>query len=484
LGSRSRIARVISTVAAIAALCLAAGATAAAGKKKGGQPQGPKGVGWMQGFNEPGTPADLNRVGLLKFGRKSAKNVVVFVPGTSAGSAYLAPFASTLVKRLRDWQVWSVERRENLLEDQSFADLAKRGQISGQQYFDYYLGWLNNPNISPHLAPIPDSAVEFGKNWGLAVAVRDLQRVIRVAKRRGGRVVLMGHSLGGSIITAYATWDFGGKPGAKGLSALVYNDGGSNPTPVTAEAAQQSLTNLYQASSSPWISFGGIPAPFAGVFAQGGGIGSISEPDIASRGQASGLLPANLVPPVTVTNLAQFGYAADTETSPPTLFAFQAHVGRLAAAGDPRGWEQAGEITPIERYARMFAGWNLESVDGVAWYHPMRLTTDARAVGNGIANPAQDAIGLRTIHGRKLPKDLRIYAFGAAGGQSILDEAFDLARQSRIPRKQLTLVNRQGTYAHNDPAGAFPRNAFLKNLIGVLNRVAPDEKKAKRKKQR
>ena len=35
------------------------------------------------------------------------------------------------------------------------------------------------------------------------------------AAQRGGRkVVLGGHSLGGSITTAYATWDFGGRPGA------------------------------------------------------------------------------------------------------------------------------------------------------------------------------------------------------------------------------------------------------------------------------
>ena len=49
--------------------------------------------------------------------------------------------------------------------------------------------------------------------------------------------MLGGHSLGGSITTAYATWDFGGRPGARGLSGLVFIDGGSGPTPIpTAEA--------------------------------------------------------------------------------------------------------------------------------------------------------------------------------------------------------------------------------------------------------
>jgi hypothetical protein len=36
---------------------------------------------------------------------------------------------------------------------------------------------------------------------------------------------------------------------------------------------------------------------------------------------------------VPVTNLAQFGYAADTQTSPSNLVAFQAHLGHLAATG-------------------------------------------------------------------------------------------------------------------------------------------------------
>ena len=52
-----------------------------------------------------------------------------------------------------------------------------------------------------------------------------------------------------------------------------------------------------------------------------------------------------------VTNRGEYGYALDTETSPPELAAAQAHLGHLAASGDPRGWDDAGELTPIDRYA-------------------------------------------------------------------------------------------------------------------------------------
>ena len=52
------------------------------------------------------------------------------------------------------------------------------------------------------------------------VAVQDLHVVIGAAKKLGGKVVLGGHSLGGSVVTAYATWDFGGHAGADQLAGL------------------------------------------------------------------------------------------------------------------------------------------------------------------------------------------------------------------------------------------------------------------------
>jgi hypothetical protein len=279
-------------------------------------------------------------------------------------------------------------------------------------------------------------------------------------------VVLGGHSLGGSITTAYATWDFGGRPGARDLAGLVYIDGGSNPTPISEAQATQALATLQ--TSTPWLAFGGIPTPFLGLFSSGGALLALKEPNAPSLGQAFPLLPANLKPPVPATNLAQFGYAVDTDTAPPNLAAAQAHVGRLAAAGDPRGWDQAGDISPIERYATMLSGGDLQGIDGVAWYHPQRLTLDAGAVAAGNPNPAQAVLGVRAVHGHDLSRRLRIFAFGALGGAGVLASAQALADQSGIPAGNLTLVNRQGTYAHNDPAAASPDNEFLDGLVPFL----------------
>jgi pimeloyl-ACP methyl ester carboxylesterase len=302
------------------------------------------------------------------------------------------------------------------------------------------------------------------------VAVEDLHRVVQAAKRLGGRVVLGGHSLGGSITTAYATWDFNGQAGAKDLSGLVFIDGGSSPTPISVQQATQSLQALQ--SGSPWLSFGGIAAPYAGLFQAVASTSVHNDPNSASLLQAWPLLPANLKAPVRATSEGDYGHALDTKTSPMSLMAAQAHLGQLAASGNPRGWDSTGALTPVLRFADMFSGTGLPGLDGTAWYHPQRLTDDSGAVADGNANPTQAVLDVKATHGHDLPKALRIYAFGAAlGGQRVLDAATILADQSHIPHNQLKLINRQATYAHNDPAGASPTNDFLANLVPFLTKI-------------
>jgi pimeloyl-ACP methyl ester carboxylesterase len=425
-------------------------------------------VTWMKGYEAPGTPEDLNRVGVIKIGPEDAKNVLVLVPGTSAGSGYFVPLARDVVDATDDWQVWSVERRENQLEDHSVLGRAKRGKAEPQEVFDYYLGYLTDSSIDPHHEPVEDEAVPFARDWGMNVTVEDLHRVIKAAGKLGGDVVLGGHSLGGSITTAYATWDFDGKAGVENLSGLVYIDGGSDPAPVTPEEANFALQGL--AGGSPWLSFGGIPAPLAGVFGALGGAATIVYPDSPGIAQNWSAFPASLKPPVQVTNEAQFGYALDVETSPMGLRAAQVNAGRLAESGDPRGWDRAGEITPIQRYAAMFSGIDVKRADGVAWYHPQRLTIDSRAVAAGNANPTQDILDVHAMHGDAI--DVPIYAFGAAlGGQAVLDRATALATQSGLPESKLTLINHQTTYTHNDPSAASPDNEFVDNLLTFLEKI-------------
>jgi hypothetical protein len=87
------------------------------------------------------------------------------------------------------------------------------------QLFEYYLGWLvPGTTAAPHISLIPSARVRFAKQWGMKVAVEDLHQVVAAARRRAGRAVLGGHSLGGAVVTAYATWNFDGRPGADDLA--------------------------------------------------------------------------------------------------------------------------------------------------------------------------------------------------------------------------------------------------------------------------
>ena len=118
----------------------------------------------LAGHASPGTPAKYDRVGVLEVGPRRARNVLVLNPGTSASAAYFQPLAKGIVARAKGWQVWAVERRENLLEDHSMLDRAKAGTATPQELFDYYLGYLEDSSVTDHFRLIPDGEVGFARD--------------------------------------------------------------------------------------------------------------------------------------------------------------------------------------------------------------------------------------------------------------------------------------------------------------------------------
>jgi hypothetical protein len=423
----------------------------------------------IKGFNAPG-PAKYDRVRVIEQGPRTAKHVLVLQPGTSAGAAFFHPFAADLVKRLPGWQVWSVDRRENLLEDHSVLDRALAGKATVQQLFDYYLGWIGNSNAgSNHFVPKTDAETGFARKWGMNVAMQDMHRVVAAARKGGRKVVLGGHSLGGSMTTAYATWDFNGRAGAKDLAGLVFIDGASGVrgNAPSAAAARKSLKDL--AGSSPFLDLLGLGLPWgAGVFNIVGSTAALEQPTAPSVLQGFRFVPAALRPPVPVTSRAAYGFALDTQTGPDYLALVQMHMGHLADTGDPRDWVD-GELVDVKRAATMFSG--VDGIDGTAWYHPKRLSLDSQAINNGNAAPAQKVLGDRSVHGDdvKLP----MYAFETSlGAGRVLKGVKALARQSHVPAGKVTLVDRHTTYAHCDPLAARPaNNAFLKTVVPFLRRI-------------
>ena len=391
----------------------------------------------LDGFESPGTPPQLNKVGVLQIGPKSAKNVLVLNPGHVGERGVLRAARQDRRAKAKGWQVWAVERRENLLEDHSVLDRAKAGH-------------RHRPGavrLLPRVAHRPEHhdalPVHPGRRRRVRARVGHARRDRGPAPRgpAGGEGRAQGSSSAATRSAARSPpptppGTSTGKAGAEDLAGLVFIDGGSGPTPVTPEQATASLARAADRLAVAHLRRHprSVRRPL-----QRDRLDSARslDPDAPSLGQALPLLPANLKPPIPVTNLAQYGYALDTETSPPSLIAAQAHLGHLAASGDPRGWDQAGEITPIQRFAEMFSGFGLQGLDGTAWYHPQRLTIDSGAVAAGNANPAQAILDVRATHGHDLPKDLRIYAFGAAlGGQRVLDAATNLAKQSQHPDRE------------------------------------------------
>lgn len=422
----------------------------------------------INGFKAPGTPAEYNKVKILKQGPKSAKKIMVLVPGTSAGATNFQPMASSVLQKLKGWQIWSIERRENLLEDHSYLEKYVDGEITNKQAFDYYLGWILDGSVAPHFSPKTSEETAFARQWGLNVAVQDIRKVVKQAGKGGRKVVLGGHSLGGSITTAYATWNFNGRAGAKDLDGLVFIDGagGGREEVPTAEEAQASLDGL-AAAESPFIT---LVEPFpwaAGVFNATGSTAAVMEPNEPSSVQSSPIIPAFLKPPVPATNLAQYGYAVDTDTGPESLRLVQSHIGQLAATGDPRGWEN-GELGTATRAAKVFA--ERDGMDGTSWYHPARLSVDAGAIDNGIANGAQPVFGIKTTKGKSVK--LPMYAFDAAlGGGRVGEATRALAKQSGVPMRKVRTVNRSKTFAHIDPLSAVPtKNDFIKTLVPFLKK--------------
>ena len=413
----------------------------------------------LDGYDAPG-PARYDKVGVVKVGPQRAHHVLVLAPGTSAGAGYFLPLARSLVARLPGWQVWAVERRENLLEDHSVLDRVRAGKAPVSELFPYYLGWLGG-GVARHFTPPTDAQTGFARRWGMRVAVQDLRRVIRAARRGGRSVVLGGHSLGGTITTAYATWDFGGRAGARDLDGLVFIDGGSSSTALSADQARTQLAALQD--GSPFNDLVGLGLPWAaGVFAAAGSTLALKAPDERSTFQDWPLAPAALKPPVPVTNAAVFGYAIDTQTGPANLALVQAHLGGLAPAGDPRGWSDAGGRASLHRVATAVSG--IKGADGFAWYHPRRLSLDAGAVNGGVADPAQRVLGLRATHRVKLP----IYAYETSLGKGrVLAAARALARRGHV--RDVRLVDRSAQDAHCDPifddAG---RNAFIGSVVPFL----------------
>jgi fermentation-respiration switch protein FrsA (DUF1100 family) len=393
-------------------------------------------------------PAKYDRVWVQELGPREARQVLVLVPGTQGGAGSLTQIARDIIRRVPSTQVWILDRREQALEDTSVFERADPDAA-----LDYYLGF--------HYHSVKGTDAKFVAEWGLATQLRDLRSVVRRAHAGGRRVILGGHSAGASTAVAYAAWDFGGRPGYREIDGLVLIDGGllGSFNEANLKRAKSELADIR--AGNVFIDLLGVGIPeIAGIFDQIGAMYAYQRPDAVSTLQTFPLLPDNLKPAFPVTNEGLLGFVFDKTTSP-LEGDLHIHAGQLAASGDPRGW-QDGELTPIRRFARIYAA---NRPNATEWYYPRRLLLDIDAANDLRQNAAARYLGLRLEHARQI--DVPLYAFSTdlTNGR-VARGARRLARISRIPRS--VVIDDRAT-SHLDPVSAAPaRNHFLKTVVPFL----------------
>jgi hypothetical protein len=434
----------------------------------------PESVFSVRGVGSPGTPTRYDHVRVRRFGDPSARKVLVLVPGTQAGAADFDIVGPYLVRHVPDLQVWAEMRREAALQDDSVIQSALHGHTTLQEALDYYVGWIGDSAITNHYRPLLPASYGFVDQWGLAVAMGDLHRVILDARDHGRRTVILGgHSLGGIDAAIYSAWDFGGHAGYLDISGIVCIDGCAGPntghgsfSPTGAVMARLSLAEL--TAKGPWLDLLGVGLPWiTGAFAELGAMAAIAAPNAPSLSQSLAILPSEFKPPVPATNEAQLGYAFDQKTSPPALALIHVRSGHLAASGTPRAWVNDGP-TPVQNVADVFAQ---SPLGGIEWYFPERLNIDSEAGSDLQETPAATALGLHLTHLRQV--DVPLYAFETSLGgahNQVADGAMAFKKASRIP--SVTIVNRSSTYSHLDPLLASPsQNAFLRTVVPWLKKI-------------
>jgi pimeloyl-ACP methyl ester carboxylesterase len=422
----------------------------------------------------PGVPAagpsKYDRSFVTKIGPSSARTVLVLMPGYAGGAGGFTDVGRDLVRQVPGLQVWAVDRRSQALEDTSYFDRGLRGEVTPQQVFDYYLGWIQNPQQpGPRFRPPDPKSLSFARDWGLPTHLGDLRRVILSAKRQGKRVILGGHSLGGSMTAIYASWDFGrGRIGYEDIDGMVLIDGGALGAFDDTESTSEVHRRLAELEDKPFADLVGLGLPWAtGVFLNLGGLYAQKLPDERSPFSDYALLPAQFKAPVPATNRAFLNYALDDSTSPKALELIHLRAGTLAAEGDPRGWVD-GEVTPSSRVAS-FAG--ASPVNGVEWYFPDRLRLDVDGANELERNAVTRQLKLRPWHLRDVDVPLYVFQTDLTEGR-LLRGARRMISRSGIPRSRSLLVDRGSSTSHLDPlTGAPETNDFVKTVVPWLRRV-------------
>lgn len=396
-------------------------------------------------------------VHVLEMGASNARRILILVPGHSEGAGIFRDVGSYLSHAVPDTQVWAFDRREQNLVDSS--RFGRDGELG------YYL--------NSHYRTVATDTAAGTRDWGLAMELAELHRVVLAARTAGGQVFLGGHSSGAGTALAYAAWDFSGTPGYRGLVGLVLIDGGTHgsfdgeqykyPTLQSVQEVEAKLLKIRRASSPFTGDLGyvwqvpgapeSVPIDYqlAADYAQ-------RDPHGASPLQE--LLPASMRPPFRVTNAALLGWLLDTHAPAPDL---QLHAGHVAPRGALRDWINDGPAD-IEEVATAFAQSRPAAEE---WYWPRRLSLDFIAVDPMVDSPITRRLGLRLTHAREINVPLYVFETGLTHG-TVVKAAKWIVANSRIGEHVYVTDD---SMMHLDPMFDAPgRNRFLTTVARFLKR--------------
>ena len=412
------------------------------------------------------TPAMFNRVPVMRYRADTTpaspvRAVVVAMPGFLGGAGSFDPLARALVRRGvaagSPAEVWVIDRRANLLEDlrgMNAADRLRDPEVAAGYYNDQSVT-IGGATFAGYRTP-NDGALSYMSEWGLATTLADLRAVIARVPQPREHVVLVGHSLGATIVESYAAWDFDGVGGYRSLAGLVMIDGVAGGT-AAAEASWRSGS-----TGGPFGSTAGVDAlrrsgPFFTALPILG-VGALATSEIVARRAALDpaavvvdpsrdrvlrlLFSLTAVPPLT--NGAALGLAFD-DTSCPLAFARmsigQPAGGPLRSVSNPfapgeqlsvpagrtetYGWTDAPasvppEFTPVANAA---AAWATTPTNFGEWYFPTRLSLDTSVVGDLrlAADSWQVREGIRATHGAEVDVPVLAIAAGLVGRASAFE---------------------------------------------------------------
>jgi hypothetical protein len=362
---------------------------------------------WWPAPPAPNAPPEFDRTGVRRSYHPGDEPqlVIVAVPGLFGGAASFDPLARQLVAAAEGVEVWSIDRRANQFEDHEGLERALR-ERDPSLALRYYLGDADEP---ARFTPRTADDLRFMAHWGLHVHLRDLHSVVLRAREVGVPIVLMGHSLGAGLASAYAAFrlspDDGGGVGMDYVDALVLLDGSVGRTALFGRVDQSVSVLGVPVVPSVAELIEGRAAPFAER-----GVGPRQAVQHLLVALHARLDPDGLAPPelasYPITNRALLGVlSGDTYTFAPAFGVSAGHAVDAAFTGNLSafllmGWEGARSRTVVgvaegaERVtwsdgephealvdlADLALARTSGGSDVSEWYFPLRLLLDVAAL--------------------------------------------------------------------------------------------------------